>query len=59
MIAGRSIKLFYAAVKYKMATNTRKFEEDRCWVKFPDRPSCTEIGGVAWKCGEFLSLWVY
>lgn len=56
MIAKSSIKLFYAVTGSKMATNTRKFEEDRCWIKLPDNPNCTEIGKVAWKGREFLSL---
>lgn len=33
MIAERSIAFFYTAVNYKMATNDRKFEEERCWRK--------------------------
>lgn len=51
MIAKRSVKLFYAAMGPKMATNTRKFEEDRCWIKLPDNPNCcTEMGKLASSC---------
>lgn len=47
MIAKRSIKLFYIAMKYKMATNIKEFKEDRCCIKLPDSPSYTEFGEVA------------